>query len=94
MEMPRVSCCKVNECSYNMGDHCCALAITVGDSTHPHCDTMCMSDCQCSHKTSTAGVGACKTSACAHNQGLECGAVEVSVGLNGQDADCLTFKPR
>lgn len=94
MEMPRVSSCQISECAYNMDDRCCAMAITIGDSMHPHCDTMCMSDCKCSQKMEMAGVGACKTSLCVHNQGLECGAPEISVGLSDQNADCLTFKSR
>ena len=94
MEMPRVSRCEVGGCAYNMEDHCYAMAITVGDSMNPHCDTMCMSDCKCSQTMNIAGVGACKTSKCVHNQGLECGAPEISVGLCDQNAECLTFKSR
>ena len=94
MEMPRVSHCEVSECSYNMDNRCHAMAITIGDSMHPHCDTMCVSDCKCSQKQNIAGVGACKTSTCVHNQSLECGAPEINVGFCDQDVDCLTFKSR
>jgi hypothetical protein len=32
--------------------------------------------------------------ACTYNDGLECNAPDISVGYKGQEADCLTFRPR
>ena len=41
MEMSMVMKCEVNDCAYNMDNCCHAIAITIGDSMHPRCDTFC-----------------------------------------------------
>lgn len=94
MNMCKVSSCDVSECAYNSDSMCRAMAITVGDSMNPRCDTYCKSSSKSCDMGCTAGVGACKTSVCSHNQGLECGATEISVGYCGDDVDCMTFKAR
>jgi hypothetical protein len=94
MEMPNVSECSVEECAYNKDSMCHAMAITIGDSVHPRCDTFCTSVSMGLDTSCMAGVGACKTTACSHNLGLECGASGISVGINHDEIDCLTFEGR
>jgi len=92
MQMPNVKKCDVSECAYNKNDQCHALAITVGDETHPQCDTFCFSQSKGGDPAGMAGVGACKVSSCAFNQSLECQAKGIDVGYNEDKIDCLTFK--
>lgn len=94
MEMPTVSECEVEDCAYNCDELCHAIAITVGDETHPMCDTFCTCHSDDVDTNCVAGVGACKTSVCAFNKGLECNASDISVGYIGDEVDCLTFKSR
>ncbi len=91
MNMPKVTQCSAEQCAYNTGEICHALAITVGDTTHPMCDTFCPSSMQGGDVSSTAGVGACKTSECLYNVSLECQAPSIQVGCVGEEVDCLTY---
>jgi len=94
MDMPKVNECDVQECCYNQNRLCHALAITVGDSVDPCCDTFTTA---CSSKGgnsgSTGAVGACKVSICRYNMKLECQADGIIVGKTEHAADCLTFEP-
>ena len=92
MDMPKVSHCDVSECSYNSGGKCHALAITIGDMAHPHCDTFCPSQSKGGDPSATARVGACKVSSCASNCDLECTASEIRVGHHGPEVDCLVYR--
>ncbi len=92
MEMSKVMKCEVSDCAYNMDDCCHAMAITIGDSMNPRCDTFCQSSIKGGDASCMAGVGACKVSSCTYNDNLECGAPGISVGYKGQDPDCLTFQ--
>lgn len=95
MEMPKVMECDVTQCAYNEKKKCHALAITIGDGSHPHCDTFCQSgSMKGGDMTAMAGVGACKISECRHNDHLECRASSIRVGHLIDDIDCQTFKPR
>ncbi len=94
MEMPKVISCDVTECAYNMNDMCHAMAITIGDTVHPRCDTLCMAANQQLDTSCNAGVGACKTSRCVYNQGFECMASDINVGYIADEVDCLTFRNR
>jgi len=94
MEMSKVCRCDVAECAYNDSRLCHALAITVGDASHPRCDTIFICEESAVDLGSTAGVGACKTIACGFNKGLECSQSEISVGYCQNEVDCLTFRPR
>ncbi len=94
MEMPKVRQCDVVECAYNANRQCHAIAITVGNATHPRCDTICICEESQVNLNNTAGVGACKTIACNFNRGLECSQSEISVGYCQNEVDCLTFQPR
>ena len=92
MNMPEVSKCDMSECSYNEGNQCHALAITIGDQTNPMCDTFLKGSTHGGDPSSTAKVGACKVSVCKFNKSLECSASSVEVGHRGQDAYCMTFE--
>jgi hypothetical protein len=94
MEMSKVKKCEVNDCAYNMNNTCHAMAITIGDSTHPRCDTFCLSMIKGGDYALIAGVGACKVASCLHNTALECRATEISVGYMQDEPDCLTFRQR
>ncbi len=94
MEMSKVSKCEVADCAFNCDELCHAIAITVGDETHPRCDTFCTCGTEGVNMNCVAGVGACKTSVCAFNSGLECQTSEICVGYDGGEVDCLTFKAR
>jgi len=91
MEMTMVRECDATECSYNSDNMCRALAITIGDETHPKCDTFCRSSVKGGDSENMAGVGACKVSSCTHNSSLECQCPEIEVGYQGNEIDCLNF---
>ena len=91
MEMPKVSECMVSGCAYNGEGMCHALAITVGDTLHPQCDTFCQAPAKGGDMDAIAGVGACKMANCSHNQNLECTASDICVGYHEQEIECLTF---
>ena len=92
MEMPRVENCRVIECCYNLDQMCHALAITIGNRTHPKCDTYCDYMTKGGDQSVIAGVGACKVSECGYNRSLECTASGITVGRAEDEADCLTFE--
>ena len=94
MEMPRVSKCEVTDCAYNVDKLCHAIAITIGDTVHPMCDTFCKSMTKGGDVSCIASVGACKVSMCSYNTDLECQASEISVGYKGSEPDCLAFHAR
>jgi len=94
MEMSMVMKCEVDDCAYNMDNCCHTIAITIGDSMHPRCDTFCQSTMKGGDISKTAGVGACKVLSCKYNTRFECQAPGISVGYYGQDPDCLTFESR
>ncbi len=92
IEMPLVSQCAVHECTYNLNNNCHAKAITIGDGSHPGCDTFFSLDEHCKEQNRQAGVGACKVNDCIHNEDFECMARDINVGFSGNDINCLTFK--
>lgn len=94
MQMPKVSQCQVTRCAYNLNNTCHAQAITIGDDTHPMCDTFCGTCAKVQDASTVAAVGACKVEVCSFNEGLECQAPGISVGMKGKEPDCLTFRPR
>lgn len=89
-DMPEVAQCAVSKCAYNVDTACHARAITIGDGSHPGCDTFFKNS---SHVKSrrVAGVGACKVSGCAHNTDFECTAESIQVDMNGGAASCQTY---
>ena len=91
--MAKVKDCMVEECAYNRGQRCHALAITIGDTRrHPKCDTYFDLQEKGGDSTVVAGVGACKVSACKYNSDLECQADSIEVGYQQDEADCMTFE--
>lgn len=93
IEMPVVSECSATECSYNLNKACQARAITIGDRTHPGCDTF-MQGAQRARVGGRAGIGACKTTSCKFNDGLECMTDTIRVGLVQNEVNCMTFMAR
>lgn len=93
MDMPIVNECAVQDCAYNLDHACHALAITVGDVRHAHCDTFFTAPSKGGDPSATGHVGACKMADCRHNVDFECHAPGIAVGHHQTDADCLTFAP-
>lgn len=94
IEMPLVNKCSKENCAYNNGCGCHAMAITVGDGSNPGCDTYFDSAKHTQEKQRIAGVGACKVSVCKHNTDFECQADSISVGEKDGGVKCLTFERR
>ncbi|MEU4314357.1 DUF1540 domain-containing protein [Nocardia sp. NPDC024068] len=96
MEMPHVSECTVNSCSYNH-DGCHAYAINVsGQNGTADCATFIPLAVRGGLDTVTSMVGACQRADCAHNADLECTAGDIRVGPGEADhsARCMTYTPR
>lgn len=94
VDIPAVTGCSVDECTYNRNQQCHARAITVGDGVHPGCDTFFAAGSHAHDDSHTAGVGACKVSSCTHNDDYECAADQIEVGRRGSAVECLTFAAR
>jgi hypothetical protein len=94
MEMPKIAKCEVEQCAYNRDHACHAPAITVGDSSHPMCDTFVNSKQRGGSAGVQGTVGACKVSICSYNEMLECHAPKISVQHHQDHADCATFNPQ
>ncbi len=94
IEMPLVTKCMASACAYNVNTSCHARAITIGDATHPGCDTFLMGSLHIKDAQRTAGIGACKTAICKFNEDLECMADNVQVGMVRNEANCMTFALR
>ncbi|MFC4128232.1 DUF1540 domain-containing protein [Nocardia rhizosphaerae] len=95
-EMPHVSECTVNNCSYNH-DGCHAYAINVaGHNGSADCGTFVPLSMRGGLDTVTSMVGACQRADCTHNRDLECTASEIRVGPGSAEhaARCLTYTPR
>lgn len=92
IEMPQVKECEVTQCAYNVKNMCHARAITIGDGVNAMCDTFFVSTAH-SKGNFLAGVGACKLSNCSFNADFECQADGVLIGMEGKNANCLTFTP-
>ncbi|WP_277210915.1 DUF1540 domain-containing protein [Isoptericola croceus] len=95
MEMPEVTSCTVDGCSYNHDHDCHAGAVTIagvpGDAS---CATFIPLSTKGGLDKVVAHVGACQRTDCVHNEDLECAASAIRVGAGPQEphhADCLTF---
>ncbi|RBQ15916.1 DUF1540 domain-containing protein [Spongiactinospora rosea] len=91
MEMPVINACEVEECAYNTEGACHALAITVGDVRHAHCDTFFRTPAKGGDPLGIGQVGACKMADCRHNSQFECHAPGINVGYVESAANCLTY---
>jgi hypothetical protein len=91
LEMPLVASCLVNNCAYNISAKCHARAITIGDATHPGCDTFLDGVNHTRKAGLIAGIGACKMGSCKFNDDLECSAENIKVGMSGNMACCSTY---
>lgn len=89
--VPEIKACSITGCSYNADSGCHARAITVGDGSHPRCDTYAPLPVR-TKAHERAGVGACKVISCRHNRDMECEADAIRVGRHDGHADCTTFE--
>ncbi|HLP97370.1 MAG TPA: DUF1540 domain-containing protein [Sideroxyarcus sp.] len=94
IEMPTVAQCAVSDCAYNQNSNCHARAITIGDATHPGCDTFMKGAQHAKSIKQIAGIGACKTGTCKFNEDLECVADSIQVSMVHNQANCMTFAMR
>lgn len=91
MQLPIISTCSVEGCSYNHDHDCHAGAITVTGGTS--CGTYLAGSVHDAGIADRGQVGACHRSDCRHNDKLECRAEGVDIGAGQDPADCLTFAP-
>ena len=91
MQLPIISTCNVQGCSYNHDHDCHAGAITVTDGTS--CGTFFSNGVHDAGVAPRGQVGACHRSDCVHNEKLECRAESVDIGVGDDPADCLTIQP-
>ena len=89
MQLPIISTCSVEGCSYNHDHDCHAGAITVTDGTS--CGTFVSNGSHDAGAAAHGQVGACHRNDCIHNDKLECSASSVNIGAGDDPADCLTF---
>ena len=88
-----VQSCKVEGCSFNSHSKCHALAVTIGDGTHPRCDTFVQEGSDSGMETSTR-VGACKVVSCVNNKKLICKAGFIDVIFNNDHPHCNKFQAK
>ena len=93
MKMPKVLDCSMENCAYNKGKRCHAMAITVG-SPCAMCDTYLRSTHKGGVAAETGGVGACKMEDCKANVDLQCTGKGIHVKPHGSHPDCASFTPR
>lgn len=92
MVEPRVMDCLVERCSFNSGKKCHAFAVTIGDGTHPMCDTFAALNEKGGTVNVIGKVGACKVMKCKFNVSLGCSAPSVEIKYHGEHGDCSTFE--
>lgn len=94
MELPTVSECAVDGCSYNHDHSCHAAAVTISSAgTDASCATFIPLGVKGGLDTVVSHVGACQRADCSYNEHLECTAESVRVGPGPDNADCLTYSP-
>ena len=92
INMPFVDTCTISQCAYNKDDKCHARAITIGNGTHPGCDTSYLGAPFHTRANSMAGVGACKVAKCNLNNDLECIADNIDVGMHEGTIQCMSYQ--
>lgn len=92
LELPRVSACSVESCSYNHADACSAAAVTIGSKPEASCATFIPLGVKGGLDRVISFVGACTKADCSHNSHLECTAASIRIGAD--KADCLTYSAR
>ena len=92
MKMSPVFECEFSECTYNQGEKCRTLAITIGDGQCACCDTSFRSETKAGVAEVEGGVGACRKDDCVYNQSLECTAQGIQVQRHEDHAECDTFR--
>ena len=93
MAMTRIEECSMEECDYNNGKRCTALAINLG-GPHQMCDTFIGDGSKGGTGAANALVGACKVKNCSMNKDLMCLASAIRVSRHEDHPDCLTFRAR
>lgn len=88
--MTQIDSCNVENCAYNSGKTCHAIAITVG-GPHQECDTFLESSQKGGEKNSVSGIGACRIEDCVFNRSFLCGADRIKIGPHETHADCLSY---
>ncbi|BDZ65547.1 DUF1540 domain-containing protein [Agromyces mangrovi Wang et al. 2018] len=94
-DLPAVTECSVEGCSYNDHSHCHAAAVTIaGSNGDAQCATFIPLSTKGGLDKVVTHVGACQRADCVHNSSLECTAPAVRIGAGQDAADCLTYDAR
>jgi hypothetical protein len=96
MEMPLVLSCDMTDCDYNRNEQCHAMAVTIGDSDNPMCDTFWVTEgkkAKAGDPKQSGRIGACRMSQCIYNERLQCMSGSITVGQKEQNPMCRTYNP-
>jgi hypothetical protein len=92
--MPFIIGCDMEGCSYNRDKECHALAITIGVSGLPRCDTYTSLSGKGGVAESFGCVGACREELCTYNDSLECTSAAVLIRMRNGNPNCVAFQSR
>ncbi len=92
--MPFIIGCDAEDCSYNRSKECHALAITIGVSGLPQCDTYAGLAGKGGAAETFGAVGACREELCMFNESLECTSAAVLIRLKNGRPSCIAYQSR
>ncbi len=92
--MPFIIGCDAEDCSYNKNKECHALAITIGVSGLPQCDTYARLKEKGGAAESFGTVGACREELCMFNDSLECSSAAILMRLRNGRPSCIAFSSK
>ncbi|MGE5173297.1 MAG: DUF1540 domain-containing protein [Betaproteobacteria bacterium] len=93
-KMPFIIGCDAENCAYNRDKECHALAITVGVSGLPRCDTYTSLSGKGGVAESFGSVGACREELCTFNDSLECTSAAVLIRMRNGRPICIAFQSK
>ncbi len=92
--MPFIIGCDAEDCSYNRNKECHALAVTIGVSGLPQCDTYASLTGKGGAAETFGTVGACREALCTFNESLECASAAVLIRLRNGRPNCIAYQTR
>ncbi len=94
IRMPFIIGCDAEDCSYNTDKECHAMAITIGVSGLPQCDTFADLTGKGGVLESFGCVGACREELCTYNDSLECTSAAVLIRMRNGRPNCVAFQSK